>query len=111
MLFHIASAADWAAREETYAPASFASDGFIHCSTAAQIEAVAKRLFRGQANLLLLTIDPSRVQADIRYENLEGGEEQFPHIYGRLSRNAVVTVQALHVGHAGDLGAGSGCKA
>ena len=97
MLFHIVSAADWARRGETYTPSSFACDGFIHCSTAAQVDRVANRLFHGRADLLLLTIEPGRVRAHIRYENLEGGDEQFPHIYGPLNLDAVVGVRVLRV--------------
>jgi len=103
MLFHIVSVADWVGRAETYAPSSFDADRFIHCSKSNQIEAVAKRLFRGRADLLLLTIDPNRVHAPIRYENLEGGDEQFPHIYGPLNVDAVVTVRALRVSEEGVL--------
>lgn len=103
MLFHIASATDWARRNDTYTPSSLDGDGFIHCSTRTQVEAVAKRLFCGKHDLLLLTIDPSLVQAQIRYENLEGGHEQFPHIYGPLNIDAVVTVQALRVSEGGAL--------
>ena len=102
MLFHIASAADWAKREQTYTPSSFDSDGFIHCSTRSQLEAVASRLFRGRANLLLLTIDPIRVQAQVRYENLEGGDLQFPHIYGPLNTDAVTAVRPLRVSEDGE---------
>jgi len=103
MFFHIASAAEWARREQTYAPSSFESDRFIHCSTAAQIEAVASRLFRGNADLLVLSIDPDRLQAPVRYENLEGGDEPFPHIYGPLNLDAVVTVRAMRVSEDGTL--------
>ena len=102
MLFHIASAADWARRAETYTPPSFDSDGFIHCATAAQVDGVASRLFHGRADLLLIAIEPGRVRAHIRYENLEGGDEQFPHIYGPLNLDAVVGVRALRVDGKGE---------
>lgn len=92
MLFHIIPMQDWeqTQREGKYQPASLAKEGFIHCSTAAQVCATANRFFRNQSDLLLLAIDASRVEATILFENLEGGQEQFPHIYGTLSLDAVV---------------------
>jgi uncharacterized protein (DUF952 family) len=45
----------------------------------------------------LLVIDPSRLPADVRIEDLDGGEERFPHIYGPLPIDAVVRVDAVPV--------------
>lgn len=52
-------------------------------------------MFRGRSDLLLLAIDSNRVDATIRYENLLGGAELFPHIYGPLERSAVVAAERL----------------
>jgi uncharacterized protein (DUF952 family) len=43
--------------------------------------------------LLILTIDPTRVEAPVKYENIEGGSELFPHIYGDLDADAIVDVR------------------
>ena len=94
-LFHIASAAIWARPGDSYVPADFAREGFIHCSTRAQVMRVADRLFRGRPDLVLLMIDVERVDAPVRYENLEGGAELFPHVYGALPRTAVLAVEPL----------------
>lgn len=51
--------------------------------------------FAGVRDLLLLEIDLERISADVRWENLEGGSEPFPHIYGPLPLAAVISVQAL----------------
>ena len=72
-----------------------AAEGFIHCSTATQLPAVANRLFQGRRGLLALVIDDARVAAPIVYENLEGGDALFPHIYGPLNRDAVTAVVRL----------------
>ncbi len=53
---------------------------------------MANTRFRGRTDLLLLSIDTDRVSAEIRYENLEGGEQLFPHIYGELAHEAVIRV-------------------
>jgi uncharacterized protein (DUF952 family) len=56
---------------------------------------VANTWFRGQADLVLLCIDRARVDAEIRDENLEGGEQRFPHVYGPLPLAAIVHVAEL----------------
>jgi uncharacterized protein (DUF952 family) len=41
---------------------------------------------------VLLHIDPSRLDAKVVYENLEGGEMLFPHVYGAIPVAAVFDV-------------------
>ena len=67
-------------------------EGFIHCSTHEQVIQVANARFRGQSGLVLLFIDADKVAAEIIYENLEGGPQLFPHIYGELNVDAVAQV-------------------
>jgi uncharacterized protein (DUF952 family) len=69
-----------------------ATEGFIHCSTPEQVLRVANARFRGREDLVLLLIDSGMIAAEIRYENLEGGNERFPHIYGPLNLEAVINV-------------------
>ncbi|GAB4144522.1 MAG: DUF952 domain-containing protein [Candidatus Promineifilaceae bacterium] len=92
LLYHIAEATRWQAAQESgqYLPASFAADGFIHCSTAAQVVDVANALYRGQIGLTLLLIDPALVAAPILYEDLYHSGQDFPHIYGPLPIAAVL---------------------
>ena len=97
-IFHIASAAAWARPGGAYTADTLESEGFIHCSTAAQVLEVAHARFRGRRDLVLLCIDPTRVAAEIRYENLDGGDELFPHIYGPLDREAVRGAEPLELG-------------
>ncbi|HZA40675.1 MAG TPA: DUF952 domain-containing protein [Actinomycetota bacterium] len=65
-------------------------EGFIHCSFAGQVQAVADLIYRGREDVVLLTIDPARVPATVCVENMVGGDELFPHIYGPLPLDAVV---------------------
>ena len=73
-------------------------DGFIHCSTPEQVVQVANLRFRGESGFVLLLIDPDKVKAEIIYENLEGGQQLFPHIYGGLNCDAVVKVAEFEPG-------------
>ena len=84
-----------AARVGHYEPAGFVSEGFVHCSHAHQVKQVADAYFAGQRDLVLLEIDPSRVGCRVIEENLTGGAELFPHVYGRVRMAAVVSVREL----------------
>jgi uncharacterized protein (DUF952 family) len=96
-IFHIARESDWiaAARRGVYSGDTLGSEGFIHCSDWQQVVRVANRFFRGRADICLLRIDPEKLKAPLRYENLEGGDELFPHIYGPLNVDAVAAVSAF----------------
>lgn len=79
-------------------------EGFIHCSLAHQLPAVAQALYGADAQgLVVLVIDADRIPAPVRYEAMEPGGEEFPHIYGPLPADAVVEVRpwAGHPSHAG----------
>ncbi len=102
IVLHIATRADWEAACATgsYRPGSLESEGFIHCSTAAQVVGSADRYFRGRGDLILLCIDESCIAGELRYEPpaVIGGApdrrtgELFPHLYGPLAVAAVVRV-------------------
>jgi uncharacterized protein (DUF952 family) len=92
MILHISTRTDWEAAGAFYAPASLESEGFIHCSTPEQILLPANAMFRGQEGLVLLCIDPARVTAEIVYEDCYESGQEFPHIYGRLNKEAVIKV-------------------
>ena len=90
-LFHITSKVEQeiAERQGWYEPAAFSKEGFIHCAFLLQIEGVVQRYYKGQTGLVLLEIDPLKLDCRVIEENLVGGEELFPHVYGRLPWMAV----------------------
>lgn len=94
IILHITKRKQWERAQiiGTYRPDSLDKPGFIHCSTPRQIVAVANIYFHGQRDLVLLCIEAERVAAEVRFEDLHGGEEYFPHIYGPLNLDAVVKV-------------------
>jgi uncharacterized protein (DUF952 family) len=70
-------------------------EGFIHCSLAHQLPPVARALYGDDdEDLVVLVIDPGRLTAPVRYEAMEPGGEEFPHIYGPLPASAVVEVRS-----------------
>ena len=96
-ILHIISESDWRAAQAAgvWAPPSLAREGFIHCSRPEQVVATANRHFPGRTDLLLLVIDPAKVQCEIRDEDTTGRGETYPHIYGPLNLDAVMQMRPL----------------
>ena len=93
-ILHITRRVDWETAVTTppYRADSLTTEGFIHCSTAAQVLGPANEFYRGQTDLVLLVIDSGKAKAEIVYEDCYETGQQFPHIYGPLNLDAVVKV-------------------
>ena len=93
-IYHFLPKADYERALATgrHEPESLVTEGFIHCSKREQVIHVANFIVPGRRDLVLLEIDPVKVSHPIRHENLEGGEMQYPHIYGALDLGAVERV-------------------
>ncbi len=92
-IYHITTRAQAveATKSDEYKPTRFEADGFIHCSYACQIPVVANLNFRSQSDLVLFQIDRSKLTCKVVDENLEGGQDLYPHIYGSLPMSVAVT--------------------
>ena len=99
LIYHITSTKEWnlAQSRGEYEPHQFADEGFIHCSYFHQLETVINRFFLGQKNLVVLEIDSAVLQCAVIEENLEGGAELYPHVYGKLPLNAIVSFRSLDI--------------
>ncbi len=97
VICHILPKKDWeeAQRNGAYTPESMTVEGFIHCSEVHQVVRVANAYYSGESDLYLLSIAVDKLEPEIRYESPIEGGEQFPHIYGRLSLNAVAAAAPL----------------
>jgi len=69
-------------------------DGFIHFSTAAQVEETAAKHFAGQTGLMLVAVESAALGAALKWETSRGGA-LFPHLYGALPVAAVRWARAL----------------
>jgi uncharacterized protein (DUF952 family) len=95
-IFHITEPALWerALLDGYYSGSTRDADlsvvGFIHCSFKHQVGMVANFVYDDwDGPLLLLDMDPDKIPSEIRVENLDGGTEGFPHLYGPLPTSAV----------------------
>ena len=73
------------------------ANGYIHLSTAGQVEETAARHFAGQTGLLLVAIDAEKLGPALKYEPSRGGA-LFPHLYGPLPVAAVLSAHDLPLG-------------
>ena len=98
MIFHITSKQAWqeATEKGEYRGDTLASQGFIHCSTPAQVDEVAQYLFKGKKDLVLLEIDETKVTSEIKYED-GGNGKLYPHIYGPMNIDTVTNVRDFYV--------------
>lgn len=99
-IYKIMPAAEWAAAKAAgvyEGSAHDRRDGFIHFSTAGQAAETAAKHFAGQADLVLLAIDPAPLGAALKWEPSRGGA-LFPHLYAPLPASAVVEAHELPLG-------------
>jgi len=91
-VFHLTARAAYAAAFDAgvYESPSLASEGFIHCSTRAQLARTAQRFFRGQSGLVILCLDAAKLDAALKYEPADG--ELFPHVHGAIPLDTIVAV-------------------
>ena len=95
-ILHILSRSDWAHAQVvgTYHAASIDSEGFIHFSTAAQVQQTANNYYQGHDDLVVLVIDTDKIQHELKWELASNGQK-FPHVYGDLNLDAVMRVVDL----------------
>lgn len=97
MLLHITTAAPWrvALAAGSHVTPSLRTEGFIHLSRPDQVALPANRLYAGRDDLLLLVLDPDRLDAEVRWEPgvpTDPESMRFPHLYGPLPVAAVTSV-------------------
>lgn len=99
MILHICPRSAWASRTGgRFHPASLEREGFVHCSDPGTVALPAGRIHPGRTDLVLLEIDPDRLDVRVRWEpgvrdgGVETGGPWFPHVYGPLPEAAVRAV-------------------
>jgi len=100
MIYKICTATEWRdaeARGSFTGSAVDIADGFIHFSTATQVEETARRHFAGQTDLVLVAVDPDALGDGLKWEPSRGGD-LFPHLYGALKAKAVFAANSLPLG-------------
>jgi uncharacterized protein (DUF952 family) len=101
MIYHIAFEADWDKAKEggeyrmSTKGRTLEEQGFIHGGTMDQVAPVANMIYGSDDGLVVLVIDEDRLASPLQYDEVPGWEQPFPHIYGPLNPDAVVSVLPL----------------
>lgn len=97
MIYHVTTAANWleAQKNGLYSHPSLEKENFIHACSRNQLAGVLSRYYQGITDLVLLHIDENLLTAPFQYDLAPSINEQFPHIYGPINTEAVVTVEKL----------------
>ncbi len=70
------------------------ADGYIHMSTAAQLDETVARHFAGKDDLHIVAVDLPVLGGALRWEPSRG-DDLFPHLYGELTLDAVLAYGPL----------------
>lgn len=99
VIFHLVALDDWLADpNRPYEPASLSEERFVHCSPDEAVTlAVASAFYRDTPGpLMALLIDEHKLDAMVRWEAASpmpppgvAPDALFPHVYGRINRDAV----------------------
>jgi len=94
-IYHIVLPDDWAAFDtELYRAKSLETEGFIHCSFAEQLNAVIARYYAGEPEVVVLEIETDTLMSRVLKEP-STASEIYPHIYGPINRDSIVSVRRL----------------
>ncbi|MBM3136683.1 MAG: DUF952 domain-containing protein [Chloroflexi bacterium] len=92
IIIHLIPRTEWEKIQDEQAlfSSSFIEYGFVHCCLAEQVRGVLNQWFAGQNDVIAVEIDTNLLTSPFVLENLEGGSELFPHIYGLVNKDAAV---------------------
>ena len=103
VIYKIVTSEQWSSAQqqgEFLGAAIDLDDGFIHFSTGDQVQETVEKYFQGQLDLLIVAVDSDRLGQSLKWEPSRGGD-LFPHLYGKLSLDAVISVDDLPLGKGG----------
>lgn len=102
-IYHIVTPAVWEKfkGEKFYVAESLATENFIHCSYAEQLETVLRRYYKDAEKVLILTLDTGKLASKLVAEPSTGGEI-YPHIYGGINTDAIVEIKERKLKTAAD---------
>lgn len=98
VIYHITTYHHWQDFKDLafFIDESHMKDGFIHCSTKEQLEGVMQRFFSHITDaLVLLCIDVEKLHSRLAWEKADSNSELFPHVYGLITREAIIDSQVI----------------
>ena len=97
LCFHLAHKKDWEKQELSlyYKHSSLESEGFIHASYHSELMTSYEKYFLPDDDLILLIIDLSKVEVEVKINHVTQRNADFPHIYGKLNKSAILSLKSI----------------
>ncbi len=97
IIFHITTIEVWQqfANENYFETASLKTEGFIHTSTSAQLEATAQRYYAAEKEILILHLDANAMKSKIKFEFSNSVNDYFPHIFGVIEKENILQIDLV----------------
>lgn len=90
LIFKIVPRAEWMASSGDYDGSPHdKADGFLHFSTATQLEETLRLYYADQDELILVAADVEACGAALKWERSKARGEDFPHLFSALSCDAM----------------------
>ena len=70
------------------------ADGYIHFSTAGQLDETLRRHFAGQSDLVIIGVESEDLGEALKWEPSRGGS-LFPHLYGPMPVAAAASIESV----------------
>jgi uncharacterized protein (DUF952 family)/uncharacterized SAM-binding protein YcdF (DUF218 family) len=71
-------------------------DGFMHCALEDQYPKIREKFLKNQSPVILLSIDPKKLpEGALKIEANKPGGTEYPHLYGSLPLDAVISWKAI----------------
>ena len=70
-------------------------EGFIHGCFKEQFHLIVPRFKGKEENYIVMEIDTDKLISEVRLEFSSSLKQDFPHIYGRINKEAVIKVKSL----------------
>ncbi|GIU82881.1 MAG: DUF952 domain-containing protein [Acidobacteria bacterium] len=98
LIYHVVLPKVWEEFKDKveYEAQSLKVEGFIHCSYKYQLEKVLERYFSEAEKVIILSINPHRLNAKVVIEPSTDGEF-YPHVYGKINLSAVTKIEERHL--------------
>jgi len=95
LIYHIVLPAIWKRFKDKdfYEAESLYGEGFIHCSFADQLDTVLERYYSNEKGVLILTVETEKLSSRL-IEEPSTNSEIYPHIYGKINRDAIIAIDA-----------------
>ena len=81
--------------KESFGKELLENESFIHASTDEQFPLIIHRLEKKGSSFMVLYIDIDKLLSNVKWEYSKSLNQDFPHIYGEINKDAVVKAVKL----------------